>query len=449
MNDSSRPAPIDESTVIGGTYRIEEGVARGGFSTIYRASHVEMDRAVALKVLTIDENVGAGALERFSQEARLACQINHPNVVTIYDFGQDERGLLYIAMEWMEGRPLRRLVQEEGAIEPRRVARLGRGLARGLAAVHHQGIFHRDLKASNVMITRPTASGELAKLLDFGVAKAADIPEEEKVRITQKGRFVGTPRYAAPEQIQGEELTEQTDLYGLGLLLWEAVVGEPAVPEVNFQECCSYHLSEEAWQLPDEVSCPKPLAEIIHRALRKEPAERFDSAEEMAGQLDDVLHTMEAATAVSATSTASSQWTKFLFGLLIAGSVGLLYGYPGLLSLTSPDEPTAMRKMDIEFHPTDPASLLDAAEAAGWTVQDRDKGDAEGVESRATLTKDGESIQLAILPPSAAHGAEDPLVDLIHFSEFTVRIRADESAGPHFHRLTGELRLLHAEHTPR
>ena len=448
MNDPSRRPPIERSTIIGGTYRIEEGIARGGFSTIYRASHVEMDRTVALKILTIDENVGAGALERFSQEARLACQINHPNVVTIYDFGQDERGLLYIAMEWMEGRPLRQLVRQEGAISPRRVARIGRGLARGLAAVHDQGIFHRDLKASNVMITRPTASGELAKLLDFGVAKAADIPEEEKVRITQKGRFVGTPRYAAPEQIQGEELSERTDIYGLGLLLWEGLVGEPAVPEVNFQECCSYHLSKEAWQLPDEVSCPKPLAEIIHRALRKEPAERFDSAEEMAGQLDDVLHTMEAGPGFSQQSTASSQWTKLLFGLLIAGSVGLLYGYPGLLSLTSPDEPTAMRKMAIKFNPTDPSSLLEAAEAAGWTVRSREDEDAEGVGTRATLTKDDESVEVDLLSPSEAHRSDAPLVDLIDFSDFTVRLRADESAGPHFHRLTGELRLLRAEHTP-
>ena len=448
MNDPSRRPPIERSTIIGGTYRIEEGIARGGFSTIYRASHVEMDRTVALKILTIDENVGAGALERFSQEARLACQINHPNVVTIYDFGQDERGLLYIAMEWMEGRPLRQLVRQEGAISPRRVARIGRGLARGLAAVHDQGIFHRDLKASNVMITRPTASGELAKLLDFGVAKAADIPEEEKVRITQKGRFVGTPRYAAPEQIQGEELSERTDIYGLGLLLWEGLVGEPAVPEVNFQECCSYHLSKEPWQLPEGVASPEPLAEIVHRALRKDPAERFASAEELADRLDDLLHTMEAEPGFSQQSTASSQWTKLLFGLLIAGSVGLLYGYPGLLSLTSPDEPTAMRKMAIKFNPTDPSSLLEAAEAAGWTVRSREDEDAEGVGTRATLTKDDESVEVDLLSPSEAHRSDAPLVDLIDFSDFTVRLRADESAGPHFHRLTGELRLLRAEHTP-
>jgi len=125
------------------------------------------------------------------------------------------------------------------------------------------------------------------KLLDFGVAKSLTPTEEEQLRITQEGKFVGTPRYAAPELIQGEELTERTDIYSTGLLMWEALTGEPAVSSVVFQKCCAQHLSDDPWRLPEDIDCPTPLADVVHRALRKDPEERFDSCRALAEALEE------------------------------------------------------------------------------------------------------------------------------------------------------------------
>ncbi len=288
MSDEPPSSDTDSATIVGDTYRLESGVARGGFSTVYRARHIEMDRPVAVKVLKIDEDVEATALERFSQEARLTCAVNHPHVVTIYDFGQDPRGLLYIAMEWLDGESLKDCLDETERLEPTRVARVGRQLARGLEAAHRQDVLHRDLKPSNIMLTELPTDGEHAKVLDFGVAESLDPPTDEQLQITHDGMFVGTPRYAAPEQIRGDELSPRTDVYALGLLLWEAAVGDPAVPTTDFQESCRYHLSENTWELPDEPDIPTQLRETVERCLRKDPNRRFGSCAEVADALAPV-----------------------------------------------------------------------------------------------------------------------------------------------------------------
>ncbi len=328
MSDDDAPVP-GSATVIDGTYRIEKGVARGGFSTIYRGRHVEMDRLVALKILKLDEDVQASALERFSQEARLTCSINHPNVVTIYEFGQDERGLLYLAMEWLEGKSLNDHLAERGPLQPESVAEIGCQIAAGLSAAHRSEVLHRDLKPSNVMLARLPTGERHVKLLDFGVATAIDEPDEESLRITHEGMFVGTPRYAAPEQIQGRELTVQTDIYGLGLLLWEAALGRPAVPTVEFRECCAHHLSEEPWRLPDEVEIPDPLGEVIERCLRKDPNERFASCADLGEALERLAKGPDASRTPSPPSANSPIETRrvrtpLVVALLVATATALL-----------------------------------------------------------------------------------------------------------------------------
>lgn len=285
MSEETTTSDGDSATIVADTYRLESGVARGGFSTVYRARHIEMDRPVALKILKIDEDIEATALERFSQEARLTCAVNHPHVVTIYEFGQDPRGLLYIAMEWLDGESLKDCLDETARLEPTRVTRLGRQIARGLEAAHRQDVLHRDLKPSNIMLTELPTDGEHAKVLDFGVAETLDPPNDDQLQITHDGMFVGTPRYAAPEQIRGDDLSPRTDVYALGLLMWETVAGEPAVPTTEFQECCRHHLSENTWELPDELDVPPKLRETIERCLRKDPDQRFESCAEVADAL--------------------------------------------------------------------------------------------------------------------------------------------------------------------
>ncbi|MFB6350908.1 MAG: serine/threonine-protein kinase, partial [Bradymonadaceae bacterium] len=319
-----------------------------------------------------DEDVDAGVLERFSQEARLTCQINHPNVVTIYEFGQDDRGLLYLAMEWLDGDSLNTHLAENRPLEAAQVARFGAQIADGLEAAHRHEILHRDLKPSNIMIARLPTGERQAIVLDFGIAKALDPPVEDQIRITQEGMFVGTPRYAAPEQIRGEELTPRSDIYGTGLLLWEAIVGDPAVPTLDFQECCTYHLSEDRWELPTEANCPKPLADVIERCLEKDPDDRFGSCADLAEALRDVTEQLEAApsetTPAPSASSWSGRWSRVLFGLLVGLAVIALFAYPSLLSLDSEEttnrRPPAANGALVET----PRALGTQLERRGWRL---------------------------------------------------------------------------------
>jgi len=441
MNDQAPPIATESSPVIADTYRIERGVARGGFSTIYRAKHIEMDRPVALKILTLDDDVDAGVLERFSQEARLTCQINHSNVVTIYEFGQDERGLLYIAMEWLDGESLNTHLEDQGALTAAEVARFGTEIARGLEAAHRHDILHRDLKPSNIMLHRLPTGERRAVVLDFGIAKALDPPLEDNLRITREGMFVGTPRYAAPEQIQGGELTSRTDIYGTGLLLWEAIVGEPAVPTLDFQECCFHHLSEKPWELPAEAGCPTPLADVIERCLAKSPDERFGSCAELADRLDEVREQLteqspEGTPAPSASSW-SGRWTRLLFGLLVGLAVIALFAYPSLLSFdggeTGDNRPPANHGALVAT----PRALSIQLERRGWEVDgDLPRGDAGGATFRATVTAEAETVTVERVdeptPPEKALRIAFPSFRLLVIPE-------SDPPGPTFYRLGADL----------
>ena len=441
MNDTVDPFASESSPVIAETYRIENGVARGGFSTIYRATHIEMDRPVALKILKVDDDVDAGVLERFSQEARLTCQINHPNVVTIYEFGQDERGLLYIAMEWLPGDSLNTHLDEHGALEAEEVARFGSEIAEGLAAAHEHAILHRDLKPSNIMLAR-LATGDLhAKVLDFGIAKALDPPLEDQLRITQEGMFVGTPRYAAPEQIQGGELAPRTDIYGVGLLLWESIVGDPAVPTVDFQECCAHHLSNDPWELPHDVDCPEPLTDVIETCLRKDPDERYQSCEELADALRDVQAQLTLATpATAAAPSASSwsgRWTRVVFGVLTALAVLALFAYPRLLSFDADysdrRRPPAANGALVET--TD--GLVTQLERRGWKV-DGPPDEADAGPFTVTVASDKSQVTFETFDGSPDE-ISSPKVEVPFPAFHLVVTTGGEAPGRMFYRLNADL----------
>ena len=269
-------------TIVGGKYRINKAIARGGCSIVYRGTHIEMNRSVALKIMTTDGGaLDQGWTKRFQREARLASQLRHPNTIVIYDYGRDQ-GLWYIAMEWVDGPSLRNEIKEHSALEPHRVARLSVQMLQSLSEAHQQRILHRDLKPSNIMLSTDHEGREIAKVLDFGLAKAD--PKEwetsEGLKLTRDGDFVGTPRYAAPEQLKGEQLGRASDIYGIGMVMWEMLTGAPAVPEIDYATCVEYHLGPNPWRLPPGM-LPPDLAMIVEKALAKEASARFQSCEEM------------------------------------------------------------------------------------------------------------------------------------------------------------------------
>ena len=258
------PIQVDRSgSIVAGKYRIDKLIARGGFSSVYRAEQIGMDRHVALKILEIGPGMDATTIQRFVREAKLVSQLTHPNTITIYDFGQSGSRFLYIAMEYVNGRSLARQVRKHGALHPMDSANVCMAILRSLEEAHRRGILHRDLKPSNIMLGRDQDDELAVRVLDFGVAKVLQPDPEMNTALTQQGVFVGTPRYASPEQMKREELTAASDIYGVGMILWECLVGRPAVEGVDFAAAVEGHLGRTPWKLPSDAFCPPGLAHVI------------------------------------------------------------------------------------------------------------------------------------------------------------------------------------------
>ncbi len=280
-----------DGTMIAGRYRIDRAVARGGCSVVYQGTHVEMQRPVALKLMSpLSGDEDRAWVERFKREARLASKLRHPNTITIFDYGSAQ-GILFIAMEWVEGLSLRQAIRQDGAIQARRVATLTLQLLGSLEEAHQQHILHRDVKPSNIMLTTSVEGDELLKVLDFGLAKidAPDYAQAGQAALTRPGDFVGTPRYASPEQLRGHALTPASDLYGVGMVMWEMLVGEPAVPDIDFGTCVQHHLGPSPWRLPSGISCPAGLASVVEQALEKDPLARYQDCASLREALEGWL----------------------------------------------------------------------------------------------------------------------------------------------------------------
>jgi serine/threonine-protein kinase len=267
--------PVDVGSVLG-DYRIDNIVGQGGMGVVFRATQLGLERAVALKVIAGDLADNLDFRQRFAAEAQLAASIDHPNVVPIYESGEVE-GVLYIAMRYVEGTDLRALVDAEGRLTAERAVRLTWQVAAALDAAHRRGLVHRDVKPSNVLIARE--GDEHAYLTDFGLTKHAGSASG----FTRTGLFVGTPDYAAPEQIRGEHLDARADVYALGCLLFHALTGRTPFPRDSELGRMYAHLNEPAPAAsPLAPDVPPALDGVIGTAMAKDPAERYASAGDLA-----------------------------------------------------------------------------------------------------------------------------------------------------------------------
>ncbi len=270
---------------IGDTYTVDKLIARGGFSSVYRGTRLVDGREVAIKILELDSKVEATWVERFAREARLINQLKHPSTIRILDFGQGDR-FLYLVMEYIKGRSLSRQIKKFGSLSAIDTAKVTQQILESLEEAHSLGILHRDLKPSNIMLGRDQDGEIYVKVLDFGVAKILDPSPDVDIALTQVGAFVGTPRYASPEQMRRETLSVSSDIYGVGMVMWECLVGDPAVPGVDYQSAVAGHLSSTPWRLPSSIECPPRLAAILHRSLEKSPNGRYQSAESMRSDVE-------------------------------------------------------------------------------------------------------------------------------------------------------------------
>jgi serine/threonine-protein kinase len=268
-----------------GRYRIEAALGEGAMAKVYRAHDPDIGRTVAIKVLkpefASDQDVGA----RFLREARAAGALNHPNIATIYDIGETQ-GVPYIAMELVDGLPLDELLGAHGRMAYERVLAIGRQLASALAYAHANGVVHRDVKPSNIMLS---ADGGTAKLLDFGVARIGEMDAaaaSQKLARTQVGQLIGTPRYMSPEQALGLPVDHRADLFSLGVVLYEMVTGKVAFPGTALATLAIQIAQEKVEPIDHSAAdCPAGLAFIIDKLLSKKPDQRFADGHALAAAL--------------------------------------------------------------------------------------------------------------------------------------------------------------------
>ena len=277
--------------IIADRYRMLECIGKGAMGTVYRAEHVQLGKPMAIKLLHRDLEQNSENVARFHREAEAASRLNHPNTVHVFDFGSTESGSLYLAMEYVDGDDLGKIIAREGAMPFGRVAYICALVAGSVADAHAAGVIHRDLKPENIVVTAGR-DGEQPKVLDFGLAKLFE--GSLGTQITGAGTIVGTPYYMSPEQIQGKELDPRSDVYALGAVMYECVVGEPVFEAPNPVGILTKHLSEEppAPSTRSPLSVPSEADEIIQRCLSKNPDDRFQTAEELRQALIDYLKTV-------------------------------------------------------------------------------------------------------------------------------------------------------------
>lgn len=262
---------------LGQRFLLESKLGVGGMGTVYLATQLSIGRKVAVKVIDRNRSGESNIAKRFLREAKLSSRLSQANTVSIYDFGQDEDGTLFLAMELIKGKELADVIESEGTFIPKRVKNIGVQLCDALEAAHSLSIIHRDLKPSNIMMLDHPAGRDFLKVLDFGLAKSL-IGEAESVAVTQSGMAMGTPLYISPEAVTGKTGDTRTDLYSVGIILYELLAGTPPFVSQNTTELFHMHLSTPPPEFSSKV--PKGLAEVVLRLLEKDPDARYSSAAE-------------------------------------------------------------------------------------------------------------------------------------------------------------------------
>ena len=262
-----------ERIVLNERYELKQQIGRGGMAEVRLARDLLLDRPVAIKILYPEHAVDPNFVERFRREAQAAANLNHPNIVSVYDWGKYE-STYFMAMEYVPGRTLAEYLRANTRIEPDEAATIGIEVARALAFAHRNGVVHRDIKPANILIAN---TGEV-KVADFGIARAMNAPAEN--HLTQAGSVMGTATYFSPEQAQGAQPDPRSDLYSLGIVLYEMVAGKPPFSGENPVSIAYKQVHENPQPLNQLVlDIPKPFEAIVARLLAKNPDLRYPSAD--------------------------------------------------------------------------------------------------------------------------------------------------------------------------
>jgi serine/threonine-protein kinase len=334
--------------VIDGRYRIDGRLAAGGMGEVFRATHVELGRPLALKMMKPELSGDSSFVDRFRREAMTASRLGHPHIVDIIDSGRTAEGQFYFVMEFLEGESLADVIAR-GPVEPRLALTLVSQMAEALDSAHKAGVIHRDLKPDNVIVLQ-RGGRPFVKLVDFGLAKAVSPSADQKQ--TTVGIIMGTPQYMAPEQAAGLPVDSRADLYALGLVLYELLMGEPPLTGETASLVMAAHISTPAPRLPDRF--PSALRDLVVRMLAKHPDVRPASMAEVLNELRAIPASVEA--------KPSSRRLVLAAGAAFA-AVALAGGVSVALREPPPSSPPVVVPAPLVMQPPPPAHVLDAPPA--------------------------------------------------------------------------------------
>jgi eukaryotic-like serine/threonine-protein kinase len=288
--------------VLADKYKIVSLLARGGMGKVYKGEQAPLGRVCAIKVLTQPDNGATSEDEfrkRFFLEASIGAKLTHPNTVTIFDYGVTDDGVYFIAMEYLEGKTLARVLKEEGPFNEERTSHIARQICRSLREAHALGVIHRDLKPANIYLVSHADESDVVKVLDFGLVKNVESDGED---LTQTGLFMGSPKYMAPEQIRGEHVDGRTDIYALGVIMYEMIAGKVPYDRAKQVDTLLAHVNDALPALRDkkpDIEISELLETIVLRCLAKNPAERY-------GGMGEVLESLKGTAGGNYTQTRTA-----------------------------------------------------------------------------------------------------------------------------------------------
>ena len=282
MKNTQRPEELLGKT-IADRYELLEIIGQGGIGVVYKAKHTLMGRIVAFKMLRSESLEDERNRKRFQQEAEAISQLNHPNIVSVFDFGFTQDNSAFLVMDYLDGKDLDTLIQEEGYLTPEEVAPIFTQICDAMTQSHQHGIIHRDLKPGNIIVVKE-GKKSVAKLVDFGMAKFEAKNNRKAQSLTQPGEVFGSPYYMSPEQCIGSDLDTRSDIYSMGVLMYEAVTGQPPFLANNMVEMAQMHIYEKPKEISKVIQdpdFPEWMQRIIFKAMEKNVNDRYQTTEEL------------------------------------------------------------------------------------------------------------------------------------------------------------------------